>query len=316
MTTLTTKLLSGYDLSFRISADLTNGQYIDAIANVSIVEDYPTSFVRVINESGSLYIGLWWNTTIVEKFYCSTVMPHVVQIVYYHEYISVSFDGVGVHNFYPESVTYYTDDTEVSIRCSYAVTLANVRLKELYDWREAIYADIESTSQAAISTVIQQRPVEIFGSSNGSLRYQYFPLTRPQKTLGSFVQSHSVTRNPNNQICSEGIVYFTNTGIKLDQPAFDNFGFITRTFRMPDLDSGAMKATFVMQLRARQAVESHDIVCRFDPTLEVGDQLTHNIVLPGTGTNVTLVTIIEAISISMSSGRFAMKIKGRGNGQT
>lgn len=308
-----TKPLSGFALSFRIDNAFTDGQYVDVISNVSMNGFLENSFVRLINASELHWVHLYVGTTSVEKFLVGAVMPHLVAVVYYQNYICISLDGVGVHVFYPYDVVYNTDDVAVSIKSGHAASLSLIRLKELCDWREAIFADLETTSQSAISSVIQQRPVEIFGVHTGAVRYQYFPSVRPSKEI-SLVSSHDVTTSGGNQISSEGIVYFTDTGIQLDLDAFEDFGFITRTFRLPDLDSGAMKAAAVMQLRARQSAEQHQIACRFDPTIEVGDQVTSSVVLPGTGTVVTDIAIIESAQISLAEGKYAMRMKGRGIG--
>lgn len=317
-----TSPLTGFDLDMLLpmNTHLSNGDSIIVTSDAIITVSGAYSYIKFFKEAGKIYVSSYADGIVKEKVLLACTDPHWYHVTYYHRFIAIVVDGVWEHTFYPEYMKYIDDTVRVWITPSFSCSMV-VKKRELSDWRESIYVDLEMTSQNGISSLLQSRPVEQIGSSNGSLRFQYFPRTRPSKQV-RFIKTHSIRIEESQQIASEALVYHVNVGVAVDTESIRRYGLITRVYRLPDLDSGAMKAAKVMQLQARQRVKSHTIEMRLDPQIEVGDAIIvgtndpsghPNDVqpLPGTGTQIYESIIVESISVTISDGRFGSLIRGR-----
>lgn len=320
--------LSGFDLSFDIShlRDSTSNTLM-IVTNIDVLSYINNSYIVLQGASTGIDVSLYSGTpdggnSLVETYPIRDIFTYTsFRIVFYHEFIGIILDGRWVHTIYPYYIFYNTDTPSISLLSNYSETIANMRLKELSDWREAVYVDLETTSQNGISSIIQQRPVEIVPLSTGEVRFAYFPHDRDIIDTGDFLLEWIPSDQENPQICSEGIVYATNSLVVADQDTFDEYGFITRVFRLPDLDSGSVRAAKVMQKLARQQALTHDVRLRFNPAIEMGDIISSDLLLPGTGTMIGtsdkdtegLSCIVEGIAIGSQAGNYSCQIKGRGN---
>lgn len=314
--------LGGFSLSWEHVNGITADHYIEVQSDILVAKSSVLSKVRIKAITGGggrvvdYHLILLADDTVVEDFIINynyrQWQGHNFEIVYYHEFISVSIGGQWVHSFYPEYISYPIFTPRVWLNCDDADTgvISNVRLKELSDWREAMFVDLETSAMNAIASVIQQRPIEILGRYDGSICYQYVR-NREWTDINALVIEHEIQDQPNMQICSDAIVYHTNVGLVLDATAFRRYGFITRIFRMPDLDSGAITAAMVLQQRNRQQARMHTIKIRFDPRLEVGDGVQDYQTLPGTDTPYAMSVISEGISLDHQVGDSHLQIKGR-----
>lgn len=309
--------LGGFDLEIELASSLTSGQRIDIITDIAIVEEEATSTIRVSNSSGSIYLTLFHEDVPSEIFLCyGAHSPKHIRVVYYHEFIAVELDELWQHTFYPSYVYYNTDVATVHIRPNYSATVDSVRKRELSDWREAIFIDLETATANAIAGVIQQRPVEIYGRWDGSVRYQYTPLVRSTLDIKEFVHDYTIDQEENQQTAAEAIVYYIKTGMVVDPESFKRIGFVTRVYRLPDLDSGGLRAASISQLRARQQMKNHTIIGRLDPRLELGDVALVGTIgdplrVPPNAKLLVEAAIIESLQISIDGKKASMTIRGR-----
>jgi len=78
-----------------------------------------------------------------------------------------------------------------------STTGTNALFRELYSWREAIYMEMEASGNSALSSVIQERPVEMFCADDGKLMLTYNQSRATNVITGSsgspFIRSHVET---------------------------------------------------------------------------------------------------------------------------
>jgi len=172
---------------------------------------------------------------------------------------------------------------------------------------------MESSAQNAISSVIQQRPVEIINKYDGSIRFQYSPQTRDDVDI-KFIHSYSGGAEDSSSVASDAIVYFYDMAVLADEQAAADVGFVTRMYRLPDLESGAIKAARVMQQRARENLHRHAVQCRFNLALELGDIANIVYIRAGSLTEIEEYCIVEAIRFSIRDGQATMDFEGRNYG--
>jgi hypothetical protein len=193
---------------------------------------------------------------------------------------------------------------------SSTVAITNVRLKELADWREAIFIDMETTSQNALGSVVLQRPVEIYPTYLGDLRFVYDPV-RSSYRLPQ-VRNKSYTKQDTMSSASDAIVYFTNAAVVFHENFAKNVGFVTRMYRFPDLDNGAIHAAHVQLNKAYEQRKSHRVNSRYNPRYEIGDIATVQYTASGTRKAFDVDVIIESISeITIGPGKNSMTVQGR-----
>lgn len=307
--------VGGYDIEFT-APDLTNGQWIRVASRAGVTatdvaaKTSAETHVDIGMTGGLYYISVLDRAHAEVDRYYATNLTHLgrVRIVFHNEFITVYIQGYWVHTFWFDNI-YHPEDQDIRMSASGSIAVTDIRLKELADWREAIFVDMETSSQNAISSVILQRPIDIRSDHDGGLVFEYDP-DRSTETL-HFVRRYDVNLQDNTQGCSDAIVYFTNAAVVIDDDFSEQVGFVTRMYRFPDLDNGAIKAATLAQRRARQARKLHTVVCRFHPRLEVGD--IASVAFPATGALVSVEGdfIVEAINFNMESGIQNMQITGR-----
>lgn len=307
----------GFDIEFDAPA-LSNGQAVSIKADIGILEDDTIENAMsytVIGKSGGVYYveiidregvsqDLFWAGFITNMGHC--------RIVWHNEFCTIYIDGVWVHTFAFKKVFHNVVPT-VYMRYTGGpnLTVTNIRLKELADWREAIFIDMETTSQNALSTVILQRPIEMYPTYDGGMRFVYQPdrLSAPVK----FVRSKNYEEVDSSTAASDAIVYFTNVAVTIDEDYAEDVGFVTRMYRFPDLDNGAVLAAQIIQRKSRQQESMHQIEARYSPRFEIGDIAQVNYITAGPQKVVAKEVIIEGLSINIEPGRNRMQITGREN---
>lgn len=308
--------IGGYDISFDVTA-LAIGQSISVGSKIAVTkadaEDPGTakSSVAAGRDNNGYYFQVAdKNGSIVERYY-DPLLDNlgIIRIVFHNEFVTTYVDHKWVHTFGFANV-YHPEDPEVSMYASDDIEVENIRLRELADWREAIFIDLESTGQNALTSVILQRPVTNISNWHGNLVFFYDPV-RAEIAVDK-IRNIGIDEADNNSGSSDGIVYFTNTAVVVDPEYAKRVGFVTRVYRLPDLDNGAIMATRIIQRQARQnLIRYRDMGIRFNPQLEVGDIALVNFSASGTGTPVTGKVIVEAISMSATNGECTMNINGR-----
>lgn len=308
--------VGGYDISYDVFS-LTAPSYVAVSSKIAVTAadaaEPATAKNSVIvgRDSTGYYLSVQDKDKVELERYYDELMSALgtVRIVFHNEFVTVYVDHRWIHTFaYPK--VYHPEEPEVSMYASGAIEIENIRLRELADWREAIFIDLETTGQNALSSVILQRPVTNVSNWRGNLVFFY----NPQRTEVAVdkIREIGIDEADNNAGSSDGIVYFTNTAVVVDPEFAKRMGFVTRVYRLPDLDNGAIMATKIIQRQARQdLIRFRDFGIRFNPKVEIGDIAVINFNASGTGTDVTGKAIVEAMSFSIADGECSMSINGR-----
>lgn len=302
--------VGGYDVLFRLP-ELSSGQWVGVKSNIGIKDtDTPATATNTlrIGDDGTNYLEVYNSVgTLVERFDGFDNFG-LVRVVFHNEFLTVYVDQRWVHTFC-FSYVYHPDQADVDLLASGAITVTDIRLKELSDWREAIFIDLETDSMNVISSVILQRPVDIRPTYDGGLSFDYDP---PRDTVVvTDVREYEYALTENRQASSDGIAYFTNVAVIVDPKFAEDYGFVTRLYRLPDLDNGAIRAVKVMQDRAREGNKPHSVRMRIRPELEVGDILHLQLALSGTGTVVDKQLIVERLDFIVGDAQNTMRLEGR-----
>ena len=313
--------IGGYDVRFNIGT-LPEGASIEIKSNVSIINDvnYPNS-VLVLNKQADRIMILSGS----ERHLLSQCFEHLiaafssVRILAHDEFCTVYLDNAWVCTFsfeyisYPEELTLtmsYFDGTAASTGTC-AVT--NVIIQELYDWRDAIYIDLDTNAMNTIQSIIQQRPIEIVPRYDGVLQFYYEPTTRSNVSI-PFIKDFLRTEEDSKTACSDAIVYYSDVKVLSNNLTAKVLGFITRIFRLSELDHGALKAAEMIQKKARQNTRRYKIQARINLALEVGDIADIEYTTVDTNETINDSFIAETIQLYLSNGDSYMIVEGRSNG--
>jgi hypothetical protein len=181
---------------------------------------------------------------------------------------------------------------------------------ELCDWREAIYIDLETDGMAAIGSVVQERPVEIFSRYDGALKLWYDP-TRNLYSQQIYPRDHRWTNSLPARAASDAIVYYSDVKTLLNNDYRDMFGFATKVYRMPNLDQGAIRAAYLQLKNYFREHLVHAIQIRPDIRLELGDKLYVAYAATGTGTAIEFTLTIDSFALQIGPSNSSMSITGR-----
>lgn len=312
MTTLpTAHELGSLDVSIGISSLPLNASLI-VKTNIDVSSTVTGSHVTLYNTSGSGGIRFETSTSGSPQTFIYETIPSKIRVLYHGHFCSIYCDDKWVHTF-TTMYCYYPDDITVSLRASgSAVGVSSTSIEELDDWREAIFIDLESTAQNAISSVIQQRPVDVYSRYDGSINFAYYPAVRDEVSLNEkFVRSFSKRSVDNASVCSDAIAYYSEVGFSIDTNAAEDVGFITRVIRIPELDYGAMKTVRIMQRKAREGLHTYSIGSRMNLALEFNDLSNISGILTGTKTPINEEFIVEGLRYQFAHSQLEMTVQGR-----
>lgn len=318
--------IGGCDIRFDVT-NFPEKAGLELITNISIQPDlpeisatFPENSLLIIrrNDGAEIYIGSS-KAAFTEGIFHPCNGINQVRMLFHNEFCTVYIDGSWAYTFsfaytkYPETLSAqmaYYDGTETQTG---TVDVTNVVIRELCDWRDAIFIDLETNAANAIQSIIQQRPVEILPRSNGAIDFFYEPNTRPQVLLSN-IRKHTITEDDSKSASSDGIVYFSDVAVISDEDTLEDVGFITRMIRVPELDSGALRAAKVAQKKARQSMYKHHVEGRINLALEVDDVANTSYTPANERQAHSHSFIVESIQIDLSNGNFTMVAEGRKNG--
>ncbi len=237
-----------------------------------------------------------------------------IRIVWANKFCSVYINERWAHTFafpYIEFVT-STPDLRFYVDATWdgSATIDLITNVELSDWREAIYVDTETSLFSALSAIIQDRPVEIYTTSEGKLKFSYNE-TRDQLTINPFVREHTKSKSADDNAGSEAIVYAADVELVEDADYTATKGFVTRVLRLPTLDVGAQQAAEVLLHRAKEREVTHELRTRPDLRVESGDLLLIYYIDQHEGEEVSDYMIVESISMMSTEPGSQMVIRGR-----
>jgi hypothetical protein len=306
----TVEYRDGFDLlwesatadNFTVEADVQDTRYTgDTKVKVTLTNTGGENYELIFTSEPS--------STVVETFkFTEKTNGHHFRVFFHDSFITVYMDGKWIHTFgAPEFV--YDISNDVYLGGNFTAT--NIRLKDLCDWREAVYIDLETDAMSAIGSVIQERPIETVWRSNGGTAYWY-DIVRGTIVQVVLPKSHDWTETTPRDGASDAIIYgYSEVKCLQYQPYHVNYGFATKVMRFPNLKSGALRAAKEVLERAFEGRMRHTIKIRPDIRLEVGDILDVDYNASATGTAMAFDLIIESISLDLAGGQPNMTITGR-----
>ena len=263
--------------------------------------EFLVSLIACTSEGGT-------RTTTETKPFSTSANSHGFRILYHDNFISVYMDKAWVVTFANEELTY--PDT-LSVELNSSVTITNVVYVELCDWREAVYIDLETDAQSALSSMIQERPVEVIPQSNGTVAL-YYDKNREEIAVPISPHSYRIRRPSALDAASDAIIYgILDVGTVRNLDLAEQVGFCTKVHRFSNLNRGAIRASKIIQQRKLESLETHEVTMRIDPSIEIGDIVNASFTSAGSGRSVTARFIAEDISINYDQK--VMQITGRGN---
>lgn len=233
-----------------------------------------------------------------------------MRIFFSNARISVYASNKWIYSYNMLSIA-YPSTQDLSLKAvGEGVTLLNVRRVEIADAREAVYVDYESNSDNAIASVIQERPIENLSAIERAAEFTYSAV-KDEVLLGK-ASSYEDTVSDNPQTSSDGLVYSMDVGISIDPWVAKHLGFITRLYRLPELDSGVERAVGSLQKRGRQSRSKVTIQHRINPLLEVSDiYVMDGTIVTGTSRVINDRVVVEDIGININDGSYRQTTSGR-----
>lgn len=317
-------LPGGYDVWYELPS-LSSGQWVAVYASDLYIYDGTAQTENIDigfrNNGGTLEVYAYPDQDIYDPIYVETSLSpgvaHSVRVLFHQNFISVYADNIWLHTFaYNEDHLHWPDDElDMYMYASTSKTVDSVTVVELFDWREAIYVESELSAQSAIGSVIQERPVEVFPTSDGGLSFSY-NLKRDTITYSTtntkvMFRRHEETDQGNREAGSDAIVYYADVGFATDNSFADDQGFLTRVLKLSTLDTGAKEAAIILLEKANEHQYMHSIEMRPDMRIEYGDVLSFTYTLSGTATSIQRDVIVESISLTIQEGASRMTISAR-----
>lgn len=252
-------------------------------------------------------LGLW------DQFYFTSVVPYELRFCMHNEFLSFYANDMWIHTIYFPNVNYPEyEDMEFGLYSTEAITVEDIVVVDLCDWREAIYIDLDTVAANAISSVIQQRPVEIRSTYLGESRFHYSnDDKRDTVALYKGLVKKINIRKDSSSVISDAIVYGPVVEVITRNESARGHGFITKIIRVPELDTGARRAAKEIMKQLEQQTTMYTIITRSDLRIEEGDIVQFTAVLSGTNTPVSVNCIVETTQINLKNATFEMTISGR-----
>lgn len=235
-----------------------------------------------------------------------------LRIFIHNNCVSIWANGRWCYSYALQFV-WYPDDSIITAFLSVhgvgGMTITNINKHELGNWREAVFVDYESNSESVIQSVIQQRPIEILPNVDNEIIFTYH--SKKDTMVPEHVISFEEDEVTPSDVSSDGLVYAIDIGISLYEEAAKDVGFITRLYRLSELDSGIVHAAKILQQKALERRHPATIQMRLDPRIEFTDVLDLDLVVTGTKTIISRDIIVEGLSISIENGRYDLTASGR-----
>lgn len=233
-----------------------------------------------------------------------------IRVFFFNKRLSIYINNKWIYS-YSLALVDYPDDIDMSLIVNGgSLTIEQINVVELCDGRDAVYVDYEANTDSALSSIIQERPIEMYPGINRTMQFTYDSTKEDVESV--FIRRYEDSEQDNTGISSDGLVYALDVSISVDESTAKELGFITKMYRLSDLDTGISKAVKALQKRARQSRHKISITTRVDPRLEIADVYVLDGIIPtGTDTPIYDRVIVEDLSINLSDGINSMTISGR-----
>ena len=313
------------DLSFTLNS-ITGTPVITLLTNITADPKYApetgldVSIFMTVEEIGGLkYIVFGTNLDSVaidqQNFLLGTFTNSIlnIRVFIYDQYIAAYCNDACVYDYSLVNPTWSTPLT-LSLQSDTDNTdITDVVLRELPDFRDAVYVDYEATTESAIQSIIQQRPIEISAEVGREINFTYD--ATKDVVPAHHVKSFSDTLQDNLQISSDGIVYYEDVAVVVNSDTAEQIGFVTRMYRLSELSTGAVEAAEKMQRVALERRHNYSLaLTRVDPRIEPRDVIDIDLIVTGTLRNIVESIVVENLNISIRDGQYTMNISGRKNG--
>jgi hypothetical protein len=323
---MTVQTFGGLELLFSYVPH--NTLYLDVVTDVLAIppyhqnsSDYEAVTIRIATSSSNAIISTVLGSTVVDTETTSldeSTLPTLnVRLFLNDNHLSVTINGKWVYSYafayvsYPILPTTITASIHVHATGGQTTTLSNIIRREFTESRDAVYIDYESNGQDAIGSVIQERPIQVLPQSDRSFGFTY-------ALIKGSVPAHHVyfyqdTEQNNGELSSDGLVYFYNIGISQNVDTARAVGFVTKLYRLSNLNTAGIQAAYILQQKALQSRHQIGLQMRLDPRVEITDHMPISITASGTQRSITDDVIVESASIAIADGQYTMQISGRRN---
>jgi hypothetical protein len=235
---------------------------------------------------------------------------HSYRLCYFENTISIYIDGSWGYTAYIPNVIYANGNSSLIALSSNAQTLKWVNLSELSENRKAIYVDIESPGFNAVASVIEDRPIQMYPKSDGSIDFTY---KRGRTSIG-VDRYYSLTKESQmpTDTGSDILVYGVDVSNISDLNFAKEYGWSTKMFRLPSLVYGAVDAAKILARNAMQRRNRYSgNRMRPDLRVELGDIIVVPDYDANTGYSTMEKIIIEQISLKRNERSVDWNFSGR-----
>jgi len=307
--------ISGFDLSFSLDkSELGNGDYIEIIPEAGFVEEIHSCSLRlnrdVTNDRFKVELYNDYAELLERCFFSVPDEAFNFRVLFHDNFITVYINNVWVYTFGAVEI-FYDHTCDILFNSNSSINAKNVVLSELGDWSEAFYIDLDTNGKTAVSQIIRERPVEIISRSNGAIKYSYNETRENIELVDNFVADYSERSSMPDNCGSNAIVYADIVRTLQYSPYLERYGFATRIFRLPNLTIGSLKAAKLLLKRNLESADKCNLSYRPDPRIEVGDEISINASVYGSGKSLVRDIVVENLSFSLKDGNYRMKISGR-----
>ena len=320
----------GFDVRFTVPT-LSNSNYVDLISDTQArgYTGCDQTFIRFQRNSNGVYeVGFYAlspETLISSYVFDATDQPHKIRILYHDNFATVYLDELWIYTFGISSVKndedpihdihgiIYSDTMTLVLNSNVnPITVTDIRICELADWREAVYIDLETDGKSAIQSVIQERPVEVNHKADGSIDYTYEPTRSEINIVSTTIRSHDFSKNSPQNVGSDAIIYYMDVKTYQYLDFASRFGLSTKVIRMPNLEQGALKAAKISLKRSLEQSEMHRIIMRPDLRIEPGDIINIAYTTTGAIKVWSISLIVESVDFKTSYNSLnSMEVSGR-----
>ncbi len=198
------------------------------------------------------------------------------------------------HTFIVRTVS-HRERPAVYLSASAALTVTDILLVELSDGHDEVSIDIENTTANAISSVINGRPISTWSVFDGSICYAYD--VPAQEIKVQRVATYNRRRALTPYAAADLVVFHQNTAVLSDAESLATWGFLTRVFRYPDLEAGAIRAGRKIQELSKSGAVRGECRARIDPRLEMFDTVQVEMIASGGVAGVEDSMLVDVLSI-------------------
>lgn len=229
-----------------------------------------------------------------------------VQVTGHDDAISVFMDDAWLYTFFPIYV-HYEVEPSITVMSGAGLTIIDGLAPELFDCRESLEIDLQSSLMNAASSVLGQKPIKVWSNYAGVACYAYEP---PAGTAQVYrATSFERTRSLPSGAASDALVLHQRLAALADLEALEEFGLLTRLVRAPELGAGAMRVGLQLLKDSRQEAEKYMLSGPIDPRIEMYDQVQAWIMTPGASVGYDITLIVDNIGYS-GGVRPGMSIEG------